>query len=111
MAPPLARAAMKIADSHLTDPDLAPSSLARELNVSVRTLHRAFAAAGEPVAAYIRRRRLEEARLALAAPLRRLTVSDVAARWQFADRSHFIRAFTKQYGETPTQFTRSGGRV
>jgi len=108
LAPVLARAAMKIADSRLPDPDLAPRSLARELNVSVRTLHRAFAAAGEPVAAYIRRRRLEEARLELAAPLRQLTVSEVAARWQFADHSHFIRAFTKQYGETPAQFARSG---
>jgi len=108
LAPALARAAMKIADSRLSDPDLAPRSLARELNVSVRTLHRAFAAAGEPVAAYIRRRRLEEARLELATPLRQLTVSEVAARWQFADHSHFIRAFTKQYGETPAQFARSG---
>ena len=111
LAPALARAAMKIADGRLADPDLSPPSLARELNVSVRTLHRAFAAAGEPAAAYIRRRRLEQARLDLAAPLRRPTISEVAAHWQFADRSHFIRAFTKQYGETPGQFARSGGPV
>jgi AraC-like DNA-binding protein len=111
LSPALARAAMKIADGRLTDPDLAPSSLARELNVSVRTLHRAFAAAGEPPAAYIRRRRLEEARLELATSARRPAVSEVAARWQFADNSHFIRAFTKRYGETPAQFARSGGPV
>lgn len=109
LAPALARAAMKLADSRLEDPDLSPSSLAGQLNVSVRTLHRAFAAAGEPVAAYVRRRRLEQARLELAAPLRRPTVSEVAARWQFADDSHFIRAFTKQYGETPARFARSRG--
>jgi AraC family transcriptional regulator, positive regulator of tynA and feaB len=59
---------MEIADSRLTDPELSPSSLARELNVSVRTLHRAFAAAEEPVAASIRRRRLRQARLELATP-------------------------------------------
>lgn len=105
LAPALARAAMRIADSRLTDPDLSPSSLASELNVSVRTLHRAFAAAGEPVAAYVRRR-LEEARAELAALSGRREVSEVAARWRFADNSHFTRAFRKQYGQTPAQFAR-----
>lgn len=107
LAPALARAAMAIADDHLADPELTPLSLARGLNVSVRTLHRAFAAAGEPVAAYIRRRRLERARADLALPMRRPDVLEIAARWHFADSSHFIRAFKKQYGETPAQFAHS----
>jgi AraC-like DNA-binding protein len=107
LAPALARAAMTIADRRLTDPGLTPSALARELHVSVRTLHRAFAAAGEPVAAYVRRRRLEEARLELAAPARPPTVAEIAARWQFSDHSHFNRAFIKKYGQTPAQFARS----
>jgi AraC family transcriptional regulator, positive regulator of tynA and feaB len=107
LAPALARAAMEIADDRLADPDLSPTTLARELNVSVRTLHRAFTTVEEPVTAYVRRRRLERARLELAAPLGRLDVSEVAARWQFADSSHFIRAFKKRYGETPAQFARS----
>jgi AraC family transcriptional regulator, positive regulator of tynA and feaB len=109
LAPALARAAMEIADSHLADAELSPSSLARELNVSVRTLHRAFAAAGESAAAYVRRRRLDQARLELAAPSGRPGVSEVAARWHFVDSSHFTRAFKKQYGETPAQFARSSG--
>ena len=111
LAPALARAAMEIADGRLTDPDLTPTTLARQLNVSVRTLHRAFAAAGEPVAAYIRRRRLERARFELATPLGRPLgrpgVSEVAARYQFADGSHFIRAFKAQYGQTPAEFART----
>jgi AraC-like DNA-binding protein len=107
LAPALARAAMGIADGRLADPDLSPTTLARELNVSVRTLHRAFTTAEESVAAYIRHRRLERARLELAAPLGQLDVSEVAARWQFADSSHFIRAFKRRYGETPAQFARS----
>jgi AraC-like DNA-binding protein len=106
LAPALARAAMRVADGRLADPDLSPASLAAELNVSVRTLHRAFAAAGEPMAAYIRRRRLERARTELAAP-GRPEVSEVAARWRFADGSHFTRAFRKQYGQTPSQFARA----
>ena len=109
LAPALARAAMEIADSHLADAELSPSSLARELNVSVRTLHRAFAAAGESAAAYVRRRRLDQARLDLAAPSGRPGVSEVAARWHFVDSSHFTRAFKKQFGETPAQFARSSG--
>ncbi|MGW4128566.1 helix-turn-helix domain-containing protein [Amycolatopsis japonica] len=106
LAPALARAAMEIAERRLTDPELTPASLARELNVSVRTLHRAFAMAEESVAAYIRRRRLEHARLELAAPLGRPSVSEVAARWQFADSSHFIRAFKNHYAQTPAEFAR-----
>jgi AraC-like DNA-binding protein len=107
LVPALARAAMEIADSRLADPELSPSSLARELNVSVRTLHRAFAMTEEPVTAYIRRKRLEQARLELAAPIGRLSVSEAAARWHFADSSHFIRAFKKQYEKTPAQFARA----
>jgi AraC-like DNA-binding protein len=106
--PALARAAMEAADGRLADPGLSPSSLAGELHVSVRTLHRAFTAAGEPVAAYIRRRRLEQARAELAVRAGRPGVSEVAARWQFADGSHFVRAFRKQYGQTPSQFARTG---
>ena len=104
----LARAAMEIADRRLTDPDLTPAALARQLNVSVRTLHRAFATAGETVAAYIRRRRLEHARLELVAPApRRPGPSEVAARYQFADGSHFTRAFKAKYGQTPAELART----
>ncbi|MDH6115526.1 AraC family transcriptional activator of tynA and feaB [Kitasatospora sp. MAP12-15] len=107
LAPALAQAAKDLADSHLADPELSGAMLARELNVSVRNLQRAFAAAGESVTSYIRQRRLEEARLALTAPSDRLSVSELAAHWQFADSSHFIRAFKKHYGRTPTDYARS----
>jgi AraC family transcriptional regulator, positive regulator of tynA and feaB len=99
---------MEIADSHLTNLELSPSSLAREFNVPVSTLHWAFATSGEP-AACIRRRRLEQARLELAAPLGRPSVSEVAARWQLADSSHFIRAFKNQHAQTPIEFARANG--
>ncbi|MEU8718689.1 helix-turn-helix transcriptional regulator [Streptomyces sp. NPDC048663] len=85
--------------------------LARELHVSVRTLHRAFAATGETTAAFIRKKRLEQARLTLTASIGRPTVTELAARWHFADSSHFIRAFKKQYGKSPTEYARSQGRT
>ncbi|MFE2141145.1 helix-turn-helix domain-containing protein [Streptomyces sp. NPDC059456] len=109
LAPALAQAAKDLADRRLTDPDLSPAMLARELNVSVRTLHRAFAAVGEQVTTYIRHRRLHEARLALVAPSGRLSITELAAHWQFADGSHFTRAFKRHYGQTPTEYARSTG--
>ncbi|MFI9246417.1 helix-turn-helix domain-containing protein [Streptomyces sp. NPDC053086] len=109
LAPALAQAAKDLADRRLADPELSPAMLARELNVSVRTLHRAFAAVGEQVTTYIRHRRLHEARLALTAPSGRLSISELAAHWQFADGSHFTRAFKKHYGQTPTEYARSTG--
>lgn len=104
LAAALAQAAKDLAERRLADPELSPAMLARSLHVSVRTLQRAFAAAGEPAAAYIRRRRLEEARLALTAPSSHLSVSELAAYWQFADSSHFTRAFKAHYGQTPTEY-------
>ncbi|MFJ2931498.1 helix-turn-helix domain-containing protein [Streptomyces sp. NPDC087219] len=107
LAPALTQAAKDLAQRRLADPELSPAMLARELNVSVRTLHRAFAAVGEQVTTYIRHRRLHEARLALASPSGRLSISELAAHWQFADGSHFTRAFKKRYGQTPTEYARS----
>ncbi|MGW3728386.1 helix-turn-helix transcriptional regulator [Streptomyces sp. NPDC000851] len=104
LAPALAQSAKNLAEQRLADADLSPAMLARELNVSVRTLQRAFAAGGESVTAYIRERRLELARQALLAS--RLAVSEIAAHWQFADSSHFSRAFKRRYGLTPTEYAR-----
>ncbi|MFE4539305.1 helix-turn-helix domain-containing protein [Streptomyces scopuliridis] len=104
LAPALAQAAKKLAERRLADADLSPATLARELNVSVRTLQRAFAAGGESLTAYIRERRLELARLAPSAS--RPAVSEIAAHWQFADSSHFSHAFKLRYGLTPTEYAR-----
>ncbi|WP_107656586.1 helix-turn-helix domain-containing protein [Nocardia suismassiliense] len=107
LRPALVQAAKVLADGRLADPELSPAMLARELHVSVRTLQRAFTLAGEPVTGYIRDRRLAQARRALSAPSHRPTVAELAAYWQFADSSHFIRAFKKRYGQTPAEYARS----
>lgn len=113
LAAALAQAAKDLADSRLADPSLSSGTLAGELNVSVRTLQRAFSAGGESVTGYIRRRRLEEARLTLTAQAGRrsgrLSVSEIAAHWQFADSSHFIRTFKRHYGRTPADYAREAG--
>ncbi|MFF1418615.1 helix-turn-helix domain-containing protein [Streptomyces sp. NPDC058280] len=88
-------------DEYLLDPQLDPALIAHLLNVSVRTLHRAFADTGDPVMACVRQRRLDRARAELAAG-GGLTVSEIAARWHFADASHFVRSFKKRHGVTPS---------
>lgn len=106
LSPTLTQAAKLLADSRLAEPDLSPSMLARELHVSVRTLHRAFASEEQTAAQYIRQRRLERARLDLLASAGRPNITEIAAHWCFADASHFTRAFKNQYGQTPTEFAR-----
>jgi AraC-like DNA-binding protein len=101
-APALVKAAMDyIEDRLLADPDLSPRVIAAALNVSVRTLYRAFGRrATSSVMGYVRERRLERARAELIST--RLTVSELAARWHFADSSHFVKAYKKRFAETPT---------
>jgi AraC family transcriptional regulator, positive regulator of tynA and feaB len=107
-APALVEAARQLADRRLTERDLGPAMLARELHVSTRTLQRAFTASGESVTSYVRRRRLERARRDLAEPAAvRLTVAEIAARWQFGDGGHFGRAFKRHYKITPIAYARS----
>jgi AraC-like DNA-binding protein len=43
----------------------------------------------------------DDANVALAAPAGRASVSELAAHRQFADSSHVIRTFKKEYGRTP----------
>jgi AraC-like DNA-binding protein len=101
-APALLEAARRyIEDRLLDDPDLDARAVAEALHVSVRTLYRAFARhSTTSVMAYIRQRRLERARAELNST--RLTVSETAARWHFADGSHFAKAYKKHFGETPS---------
>lgn len=103
---PLRTAARDCVEARLLDPHLSPAEVARALSVSVRTLHRAFADVDESLMAYVRRRRLERAREELVALGGRYTVSALAARWHFADVSHFSRAFKRQFGETPSSLGR-----
>ena len=95
-------AARRFIDEHLDDPNLAPPMVAGALHMSVRTLYRAFEDADEPIMAYVRRQRLRRARTELTAHA--VQVSDVAARWQFSDTSHFIRHFKAAYGMTPAAY-------
>ena len=84
-------------------PSLSTVSLCQRLGISRSKLFRLFKDEGG-VQSYIRARRLDKVRDALAEPLRRESVSDLAYRFGFSDTSHLTRLFKAAYGETPTAF-------
>ena len=91
--------------AHLADPNLNPSLVAASLGISTRYLHKLFEAEGQSVAAFIRDRRLEQCRRALADPEQiHRTVMDIAFQWGFNDAAHFSRIFKRRFGVSPTEY-------
>jgi len=92
------------AQSHLTERDLTPDRIARELHVSVRSLYKVCEQTGLSLREWIIDRRLEGARGELAGPgAGRRTIAAVARSWGFADPSHFARRFRAAYGVSPRE--------
>lgn len=90
----------RISSTHLVAQEVATHSA-----VSLRSLHRAFAAHGETFAGVLRDMRLAEAKRMLADPrFRTLTVAEVAQRCGYADVSHFARQFRLSAGQAPGAF-------
>ncbi|MDP9794186.1 AraC-like DNA-binding protein [Catenuloplanes nepalensis] len=107
LTPALAAAARAVAEDLLAEPGLNPALIARQLHVSPRTLHRAFAD-GEPLMAYVRRRRVERALADLVTFGATLTVTEAGVRWGFTDGSHFVRACRALHGKPPRRYLREG---
>lgn len=94
-------------EEHLAD-ELAPSTIAAAHHVSVRYLHKMFQQRGDTVCAYIRRCRLDHIRRTLADPeLAHRSVHSVAARWGFAEASHFGKLFRAEFGVSPGEFRKA----
>ncbi|MFK0105724.1 helix-turn-helix domain-containing protein [Streptomyces sp. NPDC091217] len=90
---------------HLSDPGLTPSVVAAAHGISVRYLHRLFAAESSTVCRWIRDQRLRECRRELAAqPPGSVTLGQVARRWGFAGPAAFGKAFRSSYGQSPTDW-------
>jgi AraC family transcriptional regulator len=60
---------------------------------------------GTSIASYVRARRIERARIEVAAAKRPLSM--IALDAGFADQSHFTRVFRRTFGETPGQYARA----
>ncbi len=92
-------------ETHLAEPILGPAAIAAMAGISVRHLHRLFAAKGCTVVEWIRERRLERCRTDLADPcLTRRGITDIAFSWGFSDSAHFSHCFRKEFGVSPRQF-------
>jgi AraC family transcriptional regulator, positive regulator of tynA and feaB len=92
-------------ETHLEDRDLTPAVIAVSAGISVRHLHRIFAAKGWTVAEWIRERRLERCRSDLQNPRRSASnITEIALRWGFSDSAHFSHCFRKEFGVSPRRF-------
>jgi AraC-like DNA-binding protein len=92
-------------ETHLSEPTLSPALIAAAASISVRHLHRIFAAKGCTVREWIRERRLERCRTDLADPrLREQNITDIAFDWGFSDLAHFSRCFKQVFGVSPREF-------
>lgn len=86
-------------DQHLSDPELTVDRLAAAHHVSIRLVHKIFAAQDSSPGAYIRRKRLA---LAHARLLVGDSVMSAALRAGFTDPDTFTRAFKRQYRCPPS---------
>ncbi|MGW3341163.1 helix-turn-helix domain-containing protein [Streptomyces sp. NPDC001009] len=102
-------AARNFIEKNLEDDDLSPAMVAQNVGVPLRTLQRSFSDSNDTIMASIRRRRLESAYADLMRLGSTARISEIAARWQFADASHFIRHFKAFYGSTPASYLRNLG--
>jgi len=93
----------------IDQPGVSAHALAQEASVSLRTLHRAFAAQGGTFAGTLRQMRLVRAGELLRRPqLAHVAVAEIGRRCGFADASHFARAFQRAMGVPPAQWRRGG---
>ncbi|GHJ44006.1 AraC family transcriptional regulator [Catellatospora sp. TT07R-123] len=92
------------AERRLADPELSPEMLAAAHHLSLRSLHRQFAARGLTAAGWIRARRLENCHRDLGDPLLAdRPVAAVAGRWGLGHRT-LDRAFRRAYGISPAEY-------
>ncbi|GEP62713.1 helix-turn-helix transcriptional regulator [Clostridium beijerinckii] len=80
--------------------------LADKAFLSKYHFHRVFhSVVGEPVAEYIRKKRLEEAANELLTTENKII--DIALKYQFSNQESFTRAFKKLYGIPPKEFRKN----
>ncbi|NQX26383.1 helix-turn-helix transcriptional regulator [Microbacteriaceae bacterium VKM Ac-2854] len=103
----LRRRALALIEDGYTDAELRSAAIARALNVSLRTLQRAYeeATGGLTVSDEIARCRREHAARILEDPsLTRLPIASVAERSGYARQAGLRRAFATHYGMSPSEY-------
>lgn len=87
--------------AHLPDPGLNAAQIAAAHHISVRHLYNVLGEGGISLGDWIRTRRLEECRNALARPGQLIAIGSLGRRWGFRDASSFGRSFRAAYGMSP----------
>jgi AraC-like DNA-binding protein len=91
-----------------TESQLTAADVAASMNISVRTLHRIFAAANETFGDKLIEARTSIALRMLTSPsFNRLTTAEIGRRAGFLSASHFARVMRNRTGRTPLQLRRA----
>lgn len=94
--------ALSLLKDRFEEPDLSPNTLAADLNISKRYVHKIFAGHNTTFGAELLTMRLNHARDLLQNPrFSAYRISDVAYACGFTDPSHFARKFREKYGHAP----------
>lgn len=100
------------ANGRIGDPSVDPGTVARALSISVRQLHRVFAAEDLTFSAWLRETRLTRCWDDLGDPrCAEATVAEIRRRYGFQDPAVFSRTFRHQFGISPSErrHAESGG--
>ena len=96
-------------EEHLSDPDLSLEGIARNLNVSKRSLHRAVQEGSDSIHELIWHNRLQNCLGDLLDPAKDyLSIGDIAHSWGFKNLTHFSRAFRDRFGASARDVRRMG---
>lgn len=99
------RAILDFINRHIGSTALSPQVAADNLGITVRYVHKLFAAKHMTFGSYVTSKRLDLIRRDLISPSCRYeAISVLAFRWGFNELSTFNRAFKQRYGITPSQY-------
>lgn len=99
------RRAQECIRRRLSDPDLTPAQVAREIGISERYLYAVFRDEGTSPGKAIMSERLAQAHASLSRPkMLTGTIEGMALNLGFKHASHFTRAFKEHYGLPPGQY-------
>jgi AraC family transcriptional regulator, positive regulator of tynA and feaB len=107
-ASPMLRAILDFVNRHISSADLSPQAAADNLGITVRYVHKLFAAKHMTFGSYVTSKRLDLIRKDLISPSCRYeAISILAYRWGFNELSTFNRSFKQRYGIPPSQYRAS----
>jgi AraC family transcriptional regulator, positive regulator of tynA and feaB len=97
---------LSLIEQRFAEPDLSGGEIARELQISERTMYRALERGGHTFFGLLARKRMSEARRLLSDRRSHdnLSLAEIGRRVGYPQPSQFSRAFSKLQGMTPSQF-------